>query len=85
MNILVICGSVTHAIRAKNILEARGIRAYVQKAPAGLYQYGCNYAVRLDYPAPMGPVSLLRACGVRTAAVFCEQEGQYVQWTEAGV
>lgn len=39
--------SVTYAIRAQKLLEARGIRAYVKKLTKSLNIQGCGYGLEI--------------------------------------
>ena len=44
---LIMCRSLTYAQRAARLLERQGISAVVTKAPQGLSQRGCTYALSL--------------------------------------
>lgn len=46
-SVFVMTGTVTYALRAKNILNAEGYKAEVMKASALDKKYGCGYGVRL--------------------------------------
>lgn len=85
MKILIVCGSITHAIHAKNLLEMRDVRSYVQKAPAGLYSYGCNYAVKVICDKSEPVISLLRMAGIKIGAAYVENgEGKFEPLEENG-
>lgn len=43
----VIVSSITYAYKGKNILERKGIRASIERAPADISECGCNYAIRI--------------------------------------
>lgn len=80
MNIWIICGSITYAIKAKEVLDLRNVRSVVQKAPLELYHFGCNYGVRLCYPAPQAVLGLLRSCGIKVGAAFYETPEGYIRF-----
>jgi hypothetical protein len=46
-SVFVMTGTVTYALRAKNILNDEGYKAEVVKASALDKKYGCGYGVRL--------------------------------------
>jgi hypothetical protein len=41
----IIVSSITYAYKGKSILERKGIRAEVEKAPASISECGCHYAI----------------------------------------
>ena len=67
---LVLCRSVTRAQRMSALLERSGIAAPYFRAPSGLTDRGCSYAVRVGvnhYPAA---VRLLKAGGLPPMRAF---------------
>ena len=71
---LIMCHSMTQAQRASRLLERRGINAYVVKAPMGLSDRGCTYAVSLNRRFQEA-VELLRGSGLRLGKLYRRTEG----------
>ncbi len=44
----ILVGSVTFAIQGRDILRARGMRAYIERGKGPQPQYGCGYSIRVD-------------------------------------
>ena len=61
--------SLTHAQRAARLLERSGVTATVVKAPPGLSESGCSYAVTLR-KNPSDALALLRRGNVRIGKLF---------------
>ena len=64
-------GSVSNAMRGKQLLERRGVRAYIRKLSADR-THGCGYGL-LVMPTAIPVVSVLKAGGV---AVLNIQESE---------
>ena len=61
-------GSITNAMRGRNVLEARGIRAYLQRSAHPTENDGCGYRLLITVePTPV--VKLLRDNGVRVIRI----------------
>lgn len=74
--------SLTHAQRAARLLERGGFTATVIKAPQGLSEKGCAYAVTLRGRVGEA-LTLLRGSSLRMGRVFRrEADGTY---TEVGL
>ncbi len=74
--------SLTHAQRAARLLERKGFTATVIRAPQGLSEQGCAYAVTLR-ARPEEAMKLLRQNGLRPGKLFRrETDGA---WTEVRV
>ncbi len=43
----IILRSVTHAYRARDILDKHGIRGYIERVPENLRKEGCGYGIAL--------------------------------------
>lgn len=43
----IIVSSITYAYKGKKILERKGIRASVERAPTEISECGCHYAIRI--------------------------------------
>lgn len=52
----IIVSSITYAYKGKELLERKGIRAGIERAPSSISECGCNYAIRIG-----NNVSLQRA------------------------
>ena len=67
---LLLCRSITHAQRTNKLLERSGATAPYYRAPAGLTNRGCSYAVRIGadrYPAAL---RILQSGGLPPMRVF---------------
>ena len=74
---MMIVRSVTHAQHMVRVLERCGLRARMLRAPAGLTNRGCSYAVRIR-SADLGAACVcLRQSKLRPLAVFRFDGKQY--------
>lgn len=64
---LLVVGSVTHAMRGKEILYSHGIKAYVQRVRASR-SYGCGYGLLIKAEVSAAAEILSRA-GIKVLAV----------------
>lgn len=46
----IIVKSITYAYKGKQLLESKNIPCSIERAPANLASYGCNYAISLNNP-----------------------------------
>lgn len=60
---LIVVGSVTTALRGRDILMRQGVRGYVQRVPRSL-EMGCGYAIYVPQGADRAE-QILREHGVR--------------------
>ena len=67
---LLLCRSITHAQRMNTLLERSGISAPYYRAPSGLTDRGCSYAVRVGTDYFSAAVRILRAGGLSPMRVF---------------
>ena len=77
--VLLMAGSITHAQRMAAVLENRGIRAMIARAPAGVDPRGCGYGVKVRLAHLERAEDILRHAGIRVRGVY-EKEGE--QWRE---
>lgn len=70
---LITCRSLTSAQKTAQLLERNGINSTVIKAPQGLSNAGCGYAVSV-YRNISYAVSLLRSARLLNGKVFEKQE-----------
>lgn len=61
-------GSITNAMRGRRVLEAHGIRAYLQRTTHPSENDGCGYRLLITTD-PQQAVSLLKNSGVRVTRV----------------
>lgn len=61
-------GSITNAMRGRRVLEAQGIRAYLQRTTHPSENDGCGYRLLITTD-PQQAVSLLKNSGVRVTRV----------------
>ena len=77
MRYLILCRSLTYAQKAAAVLERRGIRAGVVKAPQRLRDRGCGYALSLTRRFPEA-VAVLREQQLLTGRLYQrEDNGDY--------
>ena len=75
---LITARSVTHAQRMAQVLERRGLRVAVARAPMGLTGKGCGYVLRLrGRERTAAALRLLREAGFAPAQVFVRQDDVY--------
>ena len=68
--VLLMAGSITHAQRMVAMLESRGIRSVVVRAPEGADPRGCSYGVRLPESRKEEALSVLRHAGISVRSVY---------------
>ncbi len=79
---LITARSVTHAQRMAQLLERRGLRAAVARAPMGLTGKGCGYVLRLrGRTHTEAALRLLRETGFAPAQVFRRRDDGYDEVT----
>ena len=44
---LLVMGSITHAIRGRDILRAKGFQVYMERTPNQMDRLGCSYSLRV--------------------------------------
>ena len=75
---LITARSVTQAQRMAQLLERRGVRAVVGRAPMGLTGKGCGYVLRLrGQSRTVAALRLLREAGFAPAQVFVRRDDGY--------
>ncbi|MBO4854558.1 MAG: DUF3343 domain-containing protein [Oscillospiraceae bacterium] len=76
---LLIARSVTHAQRMMRALQGCSIRAAMFRAPAGLTNRGCSYALRVRAERRQEAQDCLDRAGLRPTAVFKREGNRYVE------
>ena len=72
--------SLTHAQRSARVLERAGITTAVIKAPQGLSNSGCAYAITLRRN-PETALALLKQNGLAIGKLFQRgTDGRYTEW-----
>ena len=71
--------SVTHAQRMTRALQGCSIRAAMLRAPAGLTNRGCSYAVRIRGEWWREVQNCLDRAGLHPTAVFRREGNRYVE------
>jgi hypothetical protein len=74
---LLIARSVTQAQHMLQLLRQAGIRAAMSRAPVGLSDKGCSYALRIPAGERAAALARLSEAGQRPSAVFTATEGGY--------
>lgn len=75
---LITARSVTHAQRMAQVLERRGLRVAVARAPMGLTGKGCGYVLRLrGRSRTEAALRLLREAGFVPTQVFRRRDDGY--------
>ena len=77
--VLLMSGSITHAQRTAAVLENRGIRSVIARAPAGVDPRGCGYGVKVRREQLPRAQEILRHAGIPVRGVY-EKEGEL--WRE---
>lgn len=67
-NHYVYVGSITNAMRGRYILEAQGVRSFLQRTPTPAEDEGCGYRLLITSDVQRA-VALLRENGVRIVRV----------------
>ena len=67
---LILCRSVTQAQRLGRLLASRGIANRMFRAPVGLTDRGCSYAVRLREETLADTLLLMKQHGIRPMKVL---------------
>ena len=80
--LLLMAGTVTHAQRMAALLENRGIRASIVRAPAGVDPRGCGYGVKVRRADGGQAVELLRHVGIKVRGIY-ERDGE--MWREVAM
>lgn len=78
--VLLMAGSITHAQRMAAVLENRGVKAFIARAPEGTDPRGCGYGVRLLRNQVELAQDILRHAGIRVRAVYEKKDNV---WREA--
>lgn len=68
----IVLGSVTHAMKSRDILFAKGIKTYLERN-SRTKQFGCGYSIRVPQEADRA-IEILKAYNIRILAVLDEQE-----------
>ncbi len=45
----ILVGSVTHAIKGRDLLRSMGFKAYIERSKDRLEQTGCGYSIYVDH------------------------------------
>lgn len=61
----IVVSSITYAYKGKEVLEKKGFRAFIEKAPRHLNECGCHYALRVKGCSINEAVSVLKAARVK--------------------
>lgn len=64
---LLVSGSVTHAMRGREVLYSHGIKAYVERVRPSK-DYGCGYGLKIKGDSQRA-VELLSKAGIKVLAV----------------
>lgn len=68
MNLYIKVGSITNAQRARNILQKKSVKAYVQRIENPAPGDGCGYAVRVESDSK-NAVPILEKNGIKVLGV----------------
>ncbi len=74
---LLIARSVTHAQHMARVLEACGIRSGILRAPAGLTNRGCSYALRIRKEQLHAARTCLEQAELQPLGIFTRQGNGY--------
>lgn len=75
---LIICRSLTYAQRTATALERAGITAYIMRAPRGVAEKGCAYAVKISERRLPGALIALKRVGLIPDQIYImSADGSY--------
>lgn len=74
---VMIARSVTQAQRMMRLLERCGIWAQIFRAPVGLTEFGCSYAVKIRREKLTMALNCLRAVGLEPLSIYEKSDGKY--------
>ena len=61
---LIMVSSITYAIKGRDILRQRGMKAYIERTPGGKDRAGCGYSIYVDSNTDMAE-DILRQSGIK--------------------
>lgn len=61
---LIMVSSITYAIKGRDILRAKGFKAYIERTPGQLDRAGCGYSIYVNGDADTAE-QLLRSEGIK--------------------
>ncbi|MDD6284208.1 MAG: DUF3343 domain-containing protein [Firmicutes bacterium] len=64
----IMVGSITHAIRGRDILRSKGYKAFIEKTKGRLDGAGCGYSITLSSD-PQAAAELLRSNGIKVLGI----------------
>jgi len=79
---LLIARSLTRAQRMWRRLQNSGIRAELRKAPVGLTDLGCSYALQLPVQRLEEALRILQYADLSPASVWIREENRYREWKQ---
>ena len=74
---LILARSVTYAQRMQMVLERRGIRCRIARAPRDLTDLGCAYVVQIPAAALENALTALHREALDPVQIFLYRSGQY--------
>lgn len=66
---LFVMGSITHAIRGRDVLRAKGYRVFMERTPSQIDRLGCSYSLHLTGDADAAR-QILEQAGIRPKQVL---------------
>jgi hypothetical protein len=61
----IVVSSITYAYKGKDILERRGCKAFIEKAPRSISECGCLYSLVIRGCTLENAVSILKAANIK--------------------
>ena len=71
--------SITHATKAKKILEGHTINSLMQKTPQKLSEGSCGYCLRLNGSTGKRAAQILKQFKIRYKGCYIEETGGYAK------
>lgn len=65
----IVVSSITYAYKGKSVLDRKGIRAAIERAPKELSRCGCYYALQIKNIGAKDAAEILRAAHVKIISV----------------
>ncbi len=77
MGTIFIFSSVTVTMRVKDLLAEYGFKGVVKKAPAGLFEIGCNYAFETRCTKGRKMLEIILSANVKCGAAYYFDDESY--------
>lgn len=66
---MILVNSITYAYKARDFLNEKGIKVYIERVPAGMRINGCGYGLRADNDAEV-IAEILEDAGIKVKKII---------------